>query len=476
MVNGIMNENYQNKDNYEKNYIDLIIDCENYKYFEKLKNKKYNIISNINYYFCKKNLNIICEFNLYQLEQSLINNKLQKNTIFKRLKNKNCGTFNIIDQIVSKDNIELEDIIIKYTRTRNLTKYNNNELKGNRIQFNLMKSVFIPIIYEYGIYEKKNINEKQKGVYCIMQYIKGNDLMQRLINNFNRKEEVSSMNFPLFTNFGRKLIFMNIVKSVKSLHDMGYTHYDLKPENIMIYFKDNKNKSNWLKDLIFGKSISLLEEKFTCLNKLERYIIENTTIKLIDFGFTDNQLVYDCRGTYEYRASEIVYGDNIDKYISDNWKYNSIIEKRKIYLKMIDEDNKKSDIWSLGIILYVISYLSVPENFSILNEYQIVNILHSNILTHQSGPGYEYPDESITFMIENLLKLKTTERPTCEEILQNSFFHELRKEELIKTGKYSDLFINLICLENQFGGDRIKLGNSETISIDEYFKLNKQNK
>jgi serine/threonine protein kinase len=94
-----------------------------------------------------------------------------------------------------------------------------------------------------------------------------------------------------------KKIFTQLNEALKIMVEKNYYHRDLKPENILIKYTD-KNKTNF-------------------------------DIKLTDFGLSSNEInsivqTHSNVGSEKYRAPEVDYF----------------------------EYNNKSDLWSLGIILY----------------------------------------------------------------------------------------------------------------------------
>ena len=94
-----------------------------------------------------------------------------------------------------------------------------------------------------------------------------------------------------------KKIFIQLNEALKVMINNYYYHRDLKPENILIKYTDKNNT--------------------------------NFDIKLTDFGLSSNEISV-------HSHSDI--GQYSDIYIAPEVEYS--------------EDNNKSDLWSLGIILY----------------------------------------------------------------------------------------------------------------------------
>lgn len=121
---------------------------------------------------------------------------------------------------------------------------------------------------------------------------------------------------------------------------------------------------------------------------------EEFNVKLCDFGWScqlqeGNHRDSIC-GTYEYMSPEIVYQKQHDK---------------------------KVDIWCLGILLYEMIHGQPPfqaENLrEIKKEFQSKNIMIKKSL-----------DTDIKFLLKNLLKIKSSERPSIEEVLKFDAFQK----------------------------------------------------
>ena len=115
-------------------------------------------------------------------------------------------------------------------------------------------------------------------------------------------------------------IIKQICIGIKEIHDKKIIHRDLKPENI--------------------------------------FINDNMNIKIGDFGISkqieifNTQITYNKEGTYDYIAPEILY--------------------KGIF-------NNKSDIWSLGCIIYELFTLNIYNKDKIFNEIkQIDNTIYNN--------------------------------------------------------------------------------------------------
>ena len=141
------------------------------------------------------------------------------------------------------------------------------------------------IMKMYGVSYDKNTKE----IYICMELIKNKGCLHDYLWREN------------FSIYEKLKIFLSILLSVKDLHNHGYCHSDLKPENLVYYFDTKTNK----------KYVKLID--FNCVTK-----IKPNEIKYIPY----------CFGTYGYCSLEQ--------------------HKKKLCLK--------SDIYSLGVILLELVY------------------------------------------------------------------------------------------------------------------------
>jgi serine/threonine protein kinase len=146
------------------------------------------------------------------------------------------------------------------------------------------------------------------------------------------------------------------------IHENGLIHYDIKSENILI---------------------------------------NNRTVKIIDFEFTEPINIKSKRGSPLFRAPE-----------SLNY---SIIDTVKF-------DFRKSDIWSLGIVLYELSNLCPPWDDQIINNINFINNekLKKAILSCDiKNPVCPY--NYINNIMKACLDIDMSTRPTAKELLSKFF-------------------------------------------------------
>ncbi len=187
----------------------------------------------------------------------------------------------------------------------------------------------------------------------------------------------------IFSEYEAAKIFKQIISVISYCHSKNIVHRDLKPENILFSEED--------KD------------------------ISNNTIKIIDFGFsrkfTRNKLSTPVGSCY-YVAPEV----------------------------LIKEYNEKCDIWSAGVILYIL--LSGDPPFNGVNNKSI----YYKISTYE----YEFPESkwnNISNEAKDLIKkilVPENERISAEDILKHEWFKKVEVIERKNLNFDIDKFSNYV--------------------------------
>ena len=183
--------------------------------------------------------------------------------------------------------------------------------------------------------------EDIKYYYVFMEYCPG-DSLHKIIDRPGRLSETYIAN-----------IFKQLIETLQYLHETGFAHRDLKPDNIIVGPKSK--------------------------------------IKLVDFGLStdDNaKLRTTYCGSLAFAAPECIL--------------------REPYLAPL------ADIWSAGVILYMMAVKEVPWNTT--NLVQMMKKITAGSYTIPSTVPKDIQD-----MIRKILKINPSERPTSSQILKTEW-------------------------------------------------------
>ena len=190
-------------------------------------------------------------------------------------------------------------------------------------------------------------------------------------------------NNPLFEEPEQKVFFKKIVKGVEYLHNNQILHRDIKLDNILLDRKMNP--------------------------------------KICDFGISSIQephkKIYDTGGTPAYLAPEVIKAEG--------------------------EVGPKSDIWSLGVLLYLLTFGIVPFK---ANDMQV--LYNKIIIGRYKFPECDFASFELIDLIKRMIVVDVKSRITMEEVLNHRWFDDSdislidsnglqttrRKEQLKKEG------------------------------------------
>ena len=200
--------------------------------------------------------------------------------------------------------------------------------------------------------------------YIISELLTGGELYESILK------------FQKFNEKKAAYIMKQILSALNYLHSKGIVHRDIKPENILVQKSDNKKKS---------------KNDFDEIN-----------IKLIDFGasnyFKENEILTLKVGSPYYIAPEVL---------------------NKCY-------NEKCDIWSAGVVLYVM----LTGNFPFIGKTS--QKLFENIKTgkyKQTGKEWEAISKEAKNLIGQMLELNTSKRISAAECLKSPFLSIINTQQ-----------------------------------------------
>ena len=235
-----------------------------------------------------------------------------------------------------------EDDIIYALKKVKLLNLNEKEKTNSLNEVRILASVKSNYVISY---KEAFFDEKDSTLGIVMEYADNGDLYKKILEYKNNKiyfEEIEIWK-----------IFIQLVKGLKTLHDLQILHRDLKSANVFL-FKDGHAK---LGDLNVSK------------------------VARRGLGYTQT-------GTPYYASPEI-------------WKD-------------LPYDNK-SDIWSLGCVLWEMITLHPP--FRAKNMEQ----LYKKVLSGDIGTIPEKYSKDLYEVALLLLKVNPNKRPNCNDILNNVF-------------------------------------------------------
>jgi len=221
-----------------------------------------------------------------------------------------------------------------------------------------------------------DVIEDSKYFYLIMELCTGGELLSRMINNRYKEKWAAKL-------------MEQIVSAVVYCHEKGICHRDLKPQNILFYNED-----------------------------------ENSPVKIVDFGISK---------IYNPSLSSLKeeYGDQGSKKMTD--RTGTILFLSPEVLK--GSYTEKCDVWSLGIILYILLCGYPP--FSGSNEKEI----YQNI----SSLKFNFPQSEWKNISENAKNLISSmlcpekKRISSKDILSSKWFKSKLKNKTLITFDYKKL-------------------------------------
>lgn len=201
--------------------------------------------------------------------------------------------------------------------------------------------------------------EDNRYVYLIMEQCEGGELFDRIIDKLQEGS--------IFTEREAAKIFKQIISSIHYCHKQGICHRDLKPENLLLV---NKTDDSAIKVIDFGLSNIFKDVKTGSQIKM--------TTKV---------------GTAYYVSPEVLSG-NYDE---------------------------KCDIWSAGVILYILLCGDPPFNGA--NDNEIYRKIKAKKFTF-SNNIWKNISEQAKGLICNMLS-EPDKRPTAEEVYLHPWVTEL---------------------------------------------------
>ncbi|KAJ2848743.1 putative serine/threonine-protein kinase iks1, partial [Coemansia brasiliensis] len=190
--------------------------------------------------------------------------------------------------------------------------------------------------------------------------------------------------------------FSDICSGLAHLHQLQIIHRDLKHMNLLLHWKDPENKD------ANGEIPRLMLTDFGECEVISHIEKRDRT------GAT---------GTMEFMAPELLEVDDTGRYL--------------------DSYSTKSDMWSLGMVLYYLCYSQLPfkniDDVDILRK-DVLKLRHVDFAKASRSPGAEEIPPELRYIMKMLLKHDESERPNIGEIIhfvaeQRDLWHNRHSDE-----------------------------------------------
>lgn len=208
-------------------------------------------------------------------------------------------------------------------------------------------------------------NETFSCYYIILEYCNGGTLLNAL-NDYKTKHN------NLLPEKTVGYLTKQIIEGLVYLHNMNIIHRDIKAENILLHFDNEKDK--------------------------DTMELSKATVKIIDFGFA--------RYLHKNELASSIIGTPL---CMDPCILSAINNEKIVY-------SEKCDIWSLGIVVYQLSIGVTPFQGNNVNE------LYDNVTKFNCSISHDIKlsNECVSF-INKLLTIEENKRPNAIDLLEEPF-------------------------------------------------------
>ncbi len=293
-------------------------------------------------------------------------------------------------------------------------KDKNQDLVMKRIDLNII-NIKLPEIY---IYQEINIMKLLNCEHSVKFYESGKtsnfyNIVMEYCNGKSLEDLLREK--KRFTVNEIKDILTQLNEVFKIMNNKHIMHRDLKPENIFINYPNLENKDIY-------------------------------QVKLGDFGFS-KQL---------NNSSEAATAIGTPLYASPEILRNIITAQRIPY-------NSKSDLWSLGVIIYELYFGELPfyptEN--------TLNSLYNNIIIHKKPLKKIQENAILQDLLDKIFEVDPQRRISWNDYFKHRFFDEFNQENY-KNKKEFDLGDNLKNNENFSCFTAINKKSNEKVLVKKY--------
>ena len=269
-------------------------------------------------------------------------------------------------------------------------------------EINILKTLDHPnIIKLYQTFEDNN------NYYLVFELCKGGELFDNILEKGHFSEDEA------------KKIFRNIIKALHHCHQNKICHRDLKPENFLLA---NKKDLSMIKMIDFGlSSFYEIKNEQKKKRKSTKKSLSSTNRKR-----KSKKRLKTKAGTSYYIAPEVLNGSY----------------------------NEKCDIWSAGVMLYIL--LSGYPPFGGANDWEILLKVKKGIYDFESEE-WDHVSPKAKDLIRNMI-CSVKKRFSTQEVLNHSWFHSEKKEKApelnikrlknyVKSNKLKKVVLNYIATQ-----------------------------
>lgn len=273
-------------------------------------------------------------------------------------------------------NIQRAVKIINKAKVKNVERF--------KLEVEIMMKLDHPNILRLYDYFEDKIN-----VYLVLELCSGGELFDRIVEKkyYNENEA--------------RIIFRQIMKAIIHCHRQGVCHRDLKPEN------------------------------FIMISKNDPY-----TLKLIDFGLSR---------TFDNRDDDVLQQKNVNDNMIQGKRHTRAVLLTKagtpFYIApevLTGNYNEKCDVWSAGVILYIL-FCGYPPFYGETNR-EILDEVKKGKLDFSSLEWSDKSKQAINII--NKMVVNHESRMFADEVLKHEWMKD-EKQDKISSNKIKKLYNNM---------------------------------
>jgi len=215
--------------------------------------------------------------------------------------------------------------------------------------------------------------EDEEFMYVVTPYCEGGELFAKCADGQLSHDNILAL-------------FMKIMQGLQHLHECGFVHNDVSLENILLR-KTNNIGPNWK-----SSQGGLDYEPVLCDFGLCSRIGE-TSVK---------------RGKIQYQAPEVIFGDVV-----------------------ANSSNPKSDVYSLGVVLFILIFKYPPYDFPHLKDPRFAHIQAGKMKDLlRLWNVYHLASPTMIDLLQSMLWQKANDRPSLQSVMESPLFISMHKDKV----------------------------------------------